>query len=62
MESLKEDLEEALKDKTDIEEQLAAFEEFVGSDGILYSDGEGIVTQVGYSAGDTLVTSGTAAA
>ena len=62
VESLKEDLEEALKDKTDIEEQLAAFEEFVGSDGILYSDGEGIVTQVGYSAGDTLVTSGTAAA
>lgn len=62
VESLKEDLEEALKDKTDIEEQLAAFEEFVGSDGILYSDGEGIVTEVGYSAGDTLVQSGTAAA
>ena len=62
VESLKEDLEEAQEDKKSIEEQLAAFEAFVGEEGILYADGEGIVTEVGYSAGDTLVQSGTAVA
>lgn len=62
VESLKEDLEEAQEEKKSIEEQLAAFEEFVGEDGVLYADCEGIVTEVGYSAGDTLVQSGTVVA
>lgn len=60
LESLKEDLNEALKDKTEIEKQLADFEAFVGKDGILYADGSGIVTQVGYEAGDILKETGTA--
>jgi HlyD family secretion protein len=54
IESLKEDLNEAEEEKNEIEEKLEAFEEFVGSDGILYADGTGIVTESRYEAGDTL--------
>lgn len=54
VEGLKEDLKEAEEAKEKIEEQLEAFEAFVGEDGILYADGEGIVTQAGYAAGDVL--------
>lgn len=59
LESLKEVLQEAEDDKTRIEEQIEAFEAFVGEDGILYADGSGIVTSVNFSAGDTLTTTGT---
>ena len=59
IESLKETLKESEDDKTKIEDQLAAFEEFVGTDGILYVDETGIVTEVAYEAGDTLTTAGT---
>lgn len=62
VENLKEDLEEAREDKKTVEEQLSAFEEFVGTEGILYADGEGIVTEVGYAAGDTLMQPATAVA
>ncbi|MCD8067858.1 MAG: HlyD family efflux transporter periplasmic adaptor subunit [Lachnospiraceae bacterium] len=59
VEDLKEDLEEAAQELEEIQDQLAAFEEFVGDDSIIYADGSGIITGVGYEAGDTLTTSGT---
>ena len=58
LESLEETLNEAEEEKNQVEEKLQAFEDFVGEDGILYADGSGIVTQVGYEAGDNLVQSG----
>ena len=58
LESLEETLNEAEEEKNQVEEKLQAFEDFVGEDGILYADGSGIVTQVGYEAGDHLVQSG----
>lgn len=62
LESLKEDLQEEEEALKELEEQLEAFEAFVGEDGILYADGEGIVTEVGYEAGDKLTTTGTVVA
>lgn len=59
LESLKEDLQEEEENRKKIEEQLEAFEAFVGEEGILYADGEGIVTEVGYEAGDRLMNAGT---
>lgn len=58
LESLKEELEEALEELETIEEQVEAFEAFVGSEGIVYAGGSGIVTEVGVTAGDSLVMSG----
>ena len=40
------------------EEQLQAFEDFVGSDGILYATEDGVITEVSYEAGDRLTTTG----
>ncbi len=54
LESLKEDLEEAQEELTAIQEQLEAFETFVGEEGIVYAKGSGMVTEVGYEAGDFL--------
>lgn len=59
IEELKEDLQEAEQDKEKIEKQLEAFEAFVGENGILYADGTGIVTQVAYEKGDSLINAGT---
>ena len=58
MESLKETLQEAEDEKTKIEEQLEAFEAFVGEDGTIYATESGIVTEVAYEAGDRLVNTG----
>ncbi len=58
MESLKETLKEAEDEKLALEEQLSAFEVFVGENGTLYADGEGIVTEVNYEVGDTLTQMG----
>lgn len=54
LESLKETLQEAEEKKNKIQEQMSAFEAFVGEDGCLYADGAGIVTEVAYAAGDRL--------
>lgn len=59
LESLKETLQESEDDKKAVADQMDAFEVFVGSDGILYSDGSGIVTALAYEAGDSLITAGT---
>lgn len=58
IESLKETLAEAEEEKNAVEDQLEAFETFVGSDGVLYAEGSGIVTQVAYEAGDSLEQTG----
>lgn len=52
LEKSKEALDEA-------NEKLDAFEEFVGDEGIVYAANTGLVTEVGYSEGDSLVSSGT---
>ncbi len=54
LETLEETLLEAKKERDSVQEKLEAFEAFVGEDGCLYADGEGIVTSVGYEAGDRL--------
>lgn len=59
LESLKEELAEAQKDVELAQERLDALEAFVEGDGILYADGEGVVTSVGYEAGDVLSAKGT---
>lgn len=58
IESLKETLQEAEKEKAKVEEQLAAFETFVGEDGTLYATEAGIVTEVAYDEGDRLINAG----
>lgn len=59
VEDLKETLQEAEETKEKREEQLQAFEDFVGSDGILYATEDGVITEVSYEAGDRLTTTGT---
>ncbi len=58
LESLKETLQEAEKEKDKIQKQLDDFEAFVGADGCLYADGTGIVTEVAYADGDRLKAAG----
>ena len=58
VEDLKETLQEAEETKEKREEQLQAFEDFVGSDGILYATEDGVITEVSYEAGDRLTTTG----
>lgn len=59
VESLAEDLAEAEEEKETYEEKLAAFEALVGEEGILYAPATGKITEVAYSAGDTLERMGT---
>lgn len=56
VEDLKETLQEAEETKEKREEQLQAFEDFVGSDGIIYATEDGVITEVSYEAGDRLTT------
>lgn len=58
VEDLKETLQEAEETKEKREEQLQAFEDFVGSDGILYAAEDGVITEVSQEAGDRLTTAG----
>lgn len=58
LESLQETLRETEDEKNRIQEQLSAFEAFVGESGCLYADGTGIVTEVSYEAGDRLQENG----
>ena len=58
VEDLKETLQEAEETKEKREEQLQAFEAFIGSDGILYAAEDGVITEVSYEAGDRLTTTG----
>lgn len=62
LENLKSDLQEAVEDREKIEKQMEAFEAFVGEDGVLYAGENGMITEVGYEAGDRLIQEGTAVA
>ncbi len=59
VEDLKETLQEAEETKEKREEQLQAFEDFVGSEGILYAMEDGVITEAAYEAGDRLTATGT---
>ena len=58
VEDLKETLQEAEETKEKREEQLQAFEDFVGSDGILYAAEDGVITEVSQEEGDRLTATG----
>lgn len=58
LEELKETLREAEEEKAKVEEQMEAFEAFIGEDGILYAESGGIITQLAYEAGDSLIDTG----
>ena len=59
VEDLKETLQESEETKENREEQLQAFEDFVGSDGVLYATEDGVITGVSQEEGDRLTTTGT---
>lgn len=50
------DVDDAKDTLSDAKEALAEFEEFVG-DGVIYAEYSGMVTEIGYEAGDTLSSS-----
>lgn len=55
LESLKEEMETTQKEMEDLSETLADFDAFVGEDGVVYAKGNGLLTEVSYEAGDTLI-------
>lgn len=58
LDSLMTDVEEAEEELQDCTEKLEKFEEFV-QDGTIYAGGTGIITEIGYEEGDSLVNTGT---
>ncbi|MBO6241446.1 MAG: HlyD family efflux transporter periplasmic adaptor subunit, partial [Butyrivibrio sp.] len=56
--TLEETMTEAQNDLDEANEELEAFNSFVGDDGIIYANGSGIVTAVNYEAGDELEETG----
>ena len=59
LDSLKETVSETEQALADAQELLADFEAFVGTDGVIRAEGNGIVTELFYEAGDQLETTGT---
>ncbi len=57
LETLQTSVDSAQEDLDEINEIIQNFEDFVG-DGTIYAEGSGIVTQLGYEAGDDLENSG----
>ena len=51
-------VEEALAAVEEAQALLDDFEAFVGTDGIVYADGSGLITEVAYEAGDRLMNTG----
>lgn len=58
VESLQDAVNAAQEECTQAQELLQELEAFVGEDGIVYADGDGLVTAVYYEAGDELVQTG----
>lgn len=57
-ESLSDSVESAQKEAQEAQETLDALNAFVGEDGIVYADGEGMVTDVYYETGDQIEETG----
>lgn len=57
LENLQTSVDSAQEDLEEINDMIQNFEDFVG-DGTIYAEGNGIVTQLGYEAGDDLENSG----
>lgn len=58
VESLQDTVDSAQKEYEQAQELLEALEAFVGEDGIVYADGDGLVTNIYYEEGDDLVQTG----
>lgn len=58
-EALQSSVNSAQEEMEQARETLEALEEFVGEDGIVYADGDGLVTNIYYEAGDDLIQTGT---
>lgn len=58
-EALQSSVNSAQEEMEQARETLEALEEFVGEDGIVYADGDGLVTNIYYEAGDDLMQTGT---
>ncbi len=54
LEELEQNLETAEANLAELEESLSDLNAFVGEDGIVYAQGDGLVTRIGYEAGDVL--------
>ncbi|MDD7146818.1 MAG: HlyD family efflux transporter periplasmic adaptor subunit [Lachnospiraceae bacterium] len=54
LKSLEEDIAQAQKELADLDDVMADFDAFVGEDGIVYAESDGLVTNVAYEAGDIL--------
>lgn len=54
LKSLEEDIAQAQKELSDLDDVMADFDAFVGEEGIVYAESDGLVTDVSYEAGDIL--------
>ena len=54
LQALEKNISTAQTELDDFSEKLADFDAFVGEDGIVYAEGDGLITQVYYEEGDTL--------
>ena len=59
LQSLQDSVDSAQQTLADAQELLADFEAFVGEDGVIRSDGSGLITEIAYEAGDRLTAAGT---
>lgn len=58
VDALRDTVEEAQTAVEEAQALLDDFEAFVGTDGIIYADGSGLITEVAYEAGDKLMNTG----
>ena len=58
LDALQDTVDEARTAVNEAQELLEDFEAFVGTDGIVYADGTGLVTEITYEAGDKLMNTG----
>lgn len=58
LDALQDTVDEARTVVNEAQELLEDFEAFVGTDGIVYADGTGLVTEITYEAGDKLMNTG----
>lgn len=54
LQSLEKNMDTAQSEFDDFTEKLADFDAFVGEDGVVYAEGDGLITRIYYEEGDTL--------